>query len=406
MRKLHLLLCLLAAASLALACSGSVKRNQDVDVDVTEDPTEVTGDGATDTPTTCTSDEECDDGDLCNGIETCGSDGTCETDPETVVTCPPTSTVCHQLECDPDTGDCVDDNPEAGTPCEEDTDLCTEDVCDGSGSCIHPEDDCDDDDVCTTDSCDPSTGCVHEPIEGCCNDDEDCDDGDPCTDDSCRSIGVCSHHAADCDDGDACTVDGCDSETGCTHETLDCDNGNVCTSEVCDSTTGCDYTFLDGTSCDDGDACTEPDLCDDAGHCVPGTRMPTWYRDADGDGYGDSSDSVCATTAPTGYVSDDTDCCDSEVDVNPGTTTYYCPSFTCAGSSTPSWDYNCGGADYQRWPDTGVCSTYGGGCWLYRAGWAGGTVPACGVTADYITDCSLSSGRCAPVTERRCQECI
>ncbi|MBW2260838.1 MAG: hypothetical protein JRG91_02610, partial [Deltaproteobacteria bacterium] len=63
MKKLYIACCLLAAASLAISCSGSVKRNQDADEDVTEDPTEVHADVADDAPTTCTSDEECDDGD-------------------------------------------------------------------------------------------------------------------------------------------------------------------------------------------------------------------------------------------------------------------------------------------------------------------------------------------------------
>ena len=43
----------------------------------------------------------------------------------------------------------------------------------------------------------------------------------------------------------------------------------------------------------------------------------TWYADADSDGFGDASTSVTQATAPTGYVSDDTDCDDSLAAVNP-----------------------------------------------------------------------------------------
>lgn len=44
----------------------------------------------------------------------------------------------------------------------------------------------------------------------------------------------------------------------------------------------------------------------------------TYYRDADGDGYGDSSVSVIASSPPTGYVLDNTDCNDADPTVYPG----------------------------------------------------------------------------------------
>ena len=44
----------------------------------------------------------------------------------------------------------------------------------------------------------------------------------------------------------------------------------------------------------------------------------TWYQDADGDGYGNSSVSLVATEQPAGYVDNDDDCEDQDPNINPG----------------------------------------------------------------------------------------
>lgn len=46
----------------------------------------------------------------------------------------------------------------------------------------------------------------------------------------------------------------------------------------------------------------------------------TWYRDADGDSYGNGNTSVCQFLRPVGYVNNDQDCDDSNDAINPGAT--------------------------------------------------------------------------------------
>ncbi len=84
--------------------------------------------------------------------------------------------------------------------------------------------------------------------------------------------------------------------------------------------------ILDGTDCDDTDPNINPngtEICDGIdnncdGAIDEGFTSISYYADTDGDGFGDPTNSMMSCTPITGYVSDNTDCDDSNVNVNPG----------------------------------------------------------------------------------------
>jgi hypothetical protein len=110
---------------------------------------------------------------------------------------------CAAGRCDPATAACLPDPAPAGTPCGDDGNLCTLDVCDGAGSCSHPPVPCER--SCRTGGCDAATGqCLGAmlPAGTRC-----ADDGEPCTDDVCDAAGACTHPPASSFTGAACRVE-------------------------------------------------------------------------------------------------------------------------------------------------------------------------------------------------------
>jgi hypothetical protein len=105
------------------------------------------------------------------------------------------------------------------------------------------------------------------------------------------------------------------------------------------------------------------------------TDAPTWYRDADGDGYGDPDTYRAACDQPAGSVDNGADCDDSEGSIHPGATE------VCDGL-----DNNCSGdesdaVDPVSWYADGDSDGYGAGAVLATAC----TGPAGSV--DNNTDC-------------------
>ena len=156
---------------------------------------------------------------------------------------------------------------------------------------------------------------------GYVEDDSDCDDDElttyPGADEYCDEVDSdCDGSTDDGDELDASTwhLDGDGDGYGASHIYLD----------SCVAPAG---YVSDSTDCDDTDDSSHPggtEVCDDADNDCDGTvdndasDEETWYMDLDGDGYGDSSNSVTDCDRPSQSVDNALDCDDGDAKTNPG----------------------------------------------------------------------------------------
>jgi cysteine-rich repeat protein len=272
----------------------------------------------------------CDDGLFCNGTDICAS-STCSVhsgDPCTG------GTEC-QNSCDESLDSCISI---AGTPCTDDGNVCTDDRCDGLGSCTHPNNSvgCDDGvfcngaDFCFGGSCSGHQGdpCRFSDCSTVCDEmTATCDpdaagtpcfgDGNVCTLDQCDGAGTCAHppgpSGVPClDDGNVCTIDQCDTMGVCAHPPVAAgtacpDDGNECTHDACDGAGACAHPAVaDGTACDDSNACTQTDTCH-SGICVGADAVVCPTVPCHSPSTCDPTSGMCSN-CPAGYTPGDGGC--------------------------------------------------------------------------------------------------
>ncbi len=308
----------------------------DADAAVNEDALEICNDIDDD----CDGDTDSDDADLTDGTLYYGDsdgDGHGGQQYEAIACDAPAGYVDNSADCDdlePQT------YPSAAEVCDDEDNDCDGDIDEGVGFNWYVDADGDG----YGDASSLVTACVAPP--GYTANGNDCDDSNAAT--SPAAYEICDGVDNNCDGS---TDDASALNTTTFYADTDSDGYGDASSSV----SGCEAPsnhVSNDSDCNDSSAATNPaadEVCDGADNNCDGsvdeasaTDAATWYADADNDTYGNAAISQVACTAPSGHVTDSSDCDDTNTNANPGATE------TCNGT-----DDNCDGAT-----DEGVLSTF------------------------------------------------
>jgi Concanavalin A-like lectin/glucanases superfamily/Beta-propeller repeat len=382
------------------------------------------GDGITHTPVA--NGTSCDDGNACTSGDSCQS-GRCRGGP--AKTCNATDQCHTNGACDPATGECTPPPKPDGTACDDGNACTTGDSCQ-AGVCTGTAVTCTASDQChVAGTCDPTTGTCSNPAKpngSTCNDGNACTQNDTCQNGTCvgsnsvtcpapdqchtpgtcnPATGVCSNptkaDGAACNDGNACTqTDVCQAGVCTGSNPVTCTASDQChVAGTCDPSTGTcsNPPKANGTSCNDGNACTIGDICQN-GTCVGTPKTCTASDQCHDAGTCDPTTGVCSNPPKAnGTACNDGNAC---------TTADVCQNGTCTGTpktcTASDQCHDAGTCD----PTTGVCSNPpkangtacndGNACTtndVCTAGVCGGTPKTC-TASDQCHD----AGTCDPAT--------